>query len=322
MPVRNAAPYLTECLDSILTQTYINWELIAVNDHSTDESYTILQAYAQKDARITTFNNNGKGIIDALKSGYAASGGNYITRMDADDLMPLNKLKLMAETLDKNPKALITGKVKYIDNLGQGYIRYQNWLNKLIDYKSHYNNIYKECVVSSPCWMVTKSTFKQCLEFNSETYPEDYDLCFRFYENNIEIIGLKDVLHIWRDSETRASRNDNNYSDNSFIKIKVDYFLKLDYDPTKTMFLWGAGGKSKNVSKLIIQKDIAFIWGCNNPNKIGHNIYDKIMQNASGILDDNTTKYQAIITVANPEEQKEIKALLKNKPNIEAFWFC
>ena len=67
MAVKDTEPYLPDCLDSILGQSYLNWELIAVNDHSTDKSLHILNEYALKDSRIRVFNSEGQKLIPALQ---------------------------------------------------------------------------------------------------------------------------------------------------------------------------------------------------------------------------------------------------------------
>ena len=71
VPYKNTANYLPECLDSILEQSYANFELIIVNDNSTDSSKAIVESYAKKDARIYSYNTNGQGIIDALQFAYS-----------------------------------------------------------------------------------------------------------------------------------------------------------------------------------------------------------------------------------------------------------
>ena len=103
MPARNALPYLKESIDSILAQQYVHWELIVVNDHSTDQSQKVLEEYSLKDKRIKVFTNEGQGIISALNLAYQYAEGLYITRMDADDLMAENKLGLMLEALQGLP---------------------------------------------------------------------------------------------------------------------------------------------------------------------------------------------------------------------------
>ena len=92
IPFKNTESYLVECLDSIVNQTYTNWELLIVDDGSTDTSYQIVQNYAIKDARIHLLSNGGSGIIEALRTGYKQAKGRFVTRMDSDDVMALNKL--------------------------------------------------------------------------------------------------------------------------------------------------------------------------------------------------------------------------------------
>ncbi|MGB1247507.1 MAG: glycosyltransferase family 2 protein, partial [Chitinophagales bacterium] len=136
MPVYNADKYLEETLDSILVQDYTDWQLIAVNDNSTDKSDTILLKYAAKDRRIKVLLNPEKGIITALRLAYENASGEYITRMDADDIMPKYKLDEMLRILQKNGSGIVaTGKVKYFSEttLGDGYKRYEQWLNSLVD---------------------------------------------------------------------------------------------------------------------------------------------------------------------------------------------
>ena len=115
MPVKNAMPYLKKCLESILHQTYRDWELIAVNDGSIDESVSILRSFAAIDKRIKFIPaNQGVGIIDALKLAYSFSSGNFITRMDADDIMTSDKLEVLAHQLMQfGPGHLALGQVEY-----------------------------------------------------------------------------------------------------------------------------------------------------------------------------------------------------------------
>ena len=158
MPIKNAGKHLKDCLNSIINQDYKNWELLAVNDHSSDDTVEILSLYAEEDTRIRFFNNNGSGIINALRLAYSHSTGVYITRMDADDIMPSDKLKKMQTALLSKSNTLVTGKVKYIadDKLFDGYKAYEDWLNSLVENKSHFAEIYKECVIPSPCWMLKR----------------------------------------------------------------------------------------------------------------------------------------------------------------------
>jgi len=323
MPMRNAIPYLNECIVSIINQTNINWELIVVNDHSTDKSYDVLSKFAEQDKRITALNATGKGIIDALQQAYSKTSGTYITRMDADDIMPKQKLELMLNQLLRTPNSVVTGKIKYIgENLREGYQKYETWMNTMMENNTHHHYMYKECVIPSPAWMTSRTLFDSIGGFTSNTYPEDYDLTLRFYQANIPIIAVNELVHIWRDYQERTSRNDPNYSFNSFEVLKTQYFINVDYDQSKSLVLWGAGKKGKKIAQLLIEHNIKFIFACNNSKKINKDIYGMNMENIETIFNENTN-YQTIIAVANPDEQFKIKAKLKNElTNVEPYWFC
>ena len=326
MPVKNTAQFLEQCLDSVLGQNYTNWELLAVDDGSEDESLTILKAYSEKDSRVKPFKNNGKGIIEALRLAYSNSSGELITRMDSDDIMPENKLKVLSFNLiNKGKGNLAVGLVKYFseNELGEGFRRYEEWLNSLITKGTCFNEIYKECVIPSPCWMVYREDFEKCDALRPNTYPEDYDLTFRFYINYLKPIPCNKVLHHWRDYATRTSRTDDNYADNTFIAIKADYFLNQEYDKTKNLVVWGAGGKGKALAQILIAQNIDFHWICDNPKKIGKHIYDKEMLGFSEL--ENIENTQSIVTVANSKAQEEIKIYfekLNQKAMKDYFFFC
>ena len=319
MPAKNAAPYLKECLDSIVNQTHTDWELIVVNDHSTDGTLDILNDFALKDERIRVHSNLDHGIIKALTLAYSNSEGEFITRMDADDIMEPHKLETLLEvTQGKN--VISTSYVKYFSEfgLGDGYYKYEQWLNGLIDNNSHYQEVYKECVLPSPNWMMSREVLDHLGGFESLVYPEDYHLCFRAYSRDVKIIGVKEVLHYWRDYPTRTSRTDDNYKDNAFLPLKIRYFLKVDHDPSKRLILWGAGSRGKKLAQLLMENKIEFEWITNNSKKLDAPIFGKELRSADQLADNS----QIIIAVAGPDDQLEIKKLLEEKSGIDAYWFC
>lgn len=313
LPVFNATPYLAACLDSIVQQTEENWELLAVNDFSTDLSNEILADFAKKDSRIRVFQNVEKGIIPALRLAFQNSTGNFITRMDADDVMHCDKLAVLKGILLKNGIGhLATGCVKYFseNELGGGYLKYEQWLNKLTKTNNNFSEIYKECVIPSPCWMVFREDLIRCGAFDSATYPEDYDLCFRFYQHDLNVVGSETVLHYWRDYSTRSSRTMEVYSNNHYFNLKLPYFLKLEKKEDRPLVLWGAGKKGKQLARMLENKGVSYHWFCNNPRKWGIPLFGSTMENFEKI---KTLKNpQIIIAVASPDGQEEILAFLKS----------
>ena len=322
MPVKNAALFLDECIESIISQNYPNWELLAINDHSSDGTLHILKRFSALDSRITVLNNHRNGIIEALKTGYNVSKGAFITRMDADDIMPKIKLEKLHKLLITSGKGFVaSGLVQYFSEkpLGNGYIKYEQWLNGLSSRELNYSEIYKECTIPSPCWMMWKEDFELCGGFNSDTYPEDYDLAFRMYQNKMTPKCSKEILHFWRDSENRASRTDSNYKNNHFIQLKVKYFMDIDSNPNKQLYLWGASKKGKEIAQILLKTNNSFRWLCNSKSKIGHNIYGLIMEDCDTV---NLNDSQIIIAVANESEQKEIHKSILKFNNTSYFYFC
>ncbi|AKA36238.1 glycosyltransferase family 2 protein [Flagellimonas lutaonensis] len=326
IPFKNTAHYLPECIESILAQTHTDWEVLAVDDHSTDKSIEVLKSYAKEDLRIKVFENQRSGIIPALRTAYKHSSGEFTTRMDSDDIMMPDRLQVMVESLQKQGKGHVAvGQVKYFSDRGisDGYDRYEKWLNELISEGKNYSEIYKECVIPSPCWMVHRDDFEACGAFRPDRYPEDYDLTFRFYEKGLKIIPCKEVLHLWRDYDTRTSRTHEHYAQNYFLDIKLHYFLKLDYDPNRPLVIWGAGFKGKTIAKTLLEKGVDFTWLCDNPNKIDKKIYGKKLSHFS-ILPAMGNP-QSIVTVANEDAQKEIRGYLKElgqQPMKDHYFFC
>ncbi|MEN3324557.1 glycosyltransferase family 2 protein [Mariniflexile soesokkakense] len=311
-PFKNTAPYLSECIDSILNQTYTNWELLIVDDGSTDNSYDIVNAFADKGSRIKLFKNTGSGIIDALQLAFKQSKGDYITRMDSDDIMLPNKLEVLLNNLTTHgEKHVAVGLVEYFSEtgVGKGYKSYETWLNNLTKTGNNYSEIYKECVIPSPCWMLHRNDLMACDAFNPHLYPEDYDLAFRFYKHNFKCIPCDVVLHKWRDYSTRTSRTHIHYAQNHFTELKLRHFLEIDYNKEKTLTIWGAGTKGKLMASILLEKQIPFEWICDNPKKIGKAIYGKTMKDFNALS--NIKKPQSIITVANKTAQKEIRGYLK-----------
>lgn len=262
MPVFNAEHYLQDCINSICNQTFKAWELLAVDDFSTDHSYEILQKAAQTDGRIRVFKNQEKGIIPALQMAFSKAKGKFITRMDADDLMPITKLTLFYNAIKNTDKIVVTGKVRYFSDqpITEGYLRYEKWLNKRVATNDFDEQLYRECVIASPNWLVNRSFFEQIGGFKQINYPEDYDLVFRWHKYNYRFVGIDQVTHLWREHSNRTSRNSAIYQQYSFFTLKTNWFIQLVVKNNTSVQLIGAGKKGKIVAAILTEKNIAFEW--------------------------------------------------------------
>ncbi len=244
LPFRNAAPWIAETVQSIQEQTHENWELLAVNDHSKDDSLSILDAI--DDPRIQILNNKGIGIIPALQTGLNAASGDFTTRMDADDLMPREKLKSLLSVIG-NQRHIATGKVRYFSDtsVSAGYQKYENWLNERCNREDHFDHVYRECVIASPNWLVRTEFLRADKIFDQLHYPEDYDMIFLWKKYGYEISVANEITHLWREHPQRTSRNSSTYDQASFFQLKLSWFRRNEKG--KTLGVFGTGPKGKMV---------------------------------------------------------------------------
>ena len=325
MAAKDTAPYLPDCMDSILAQTYDNWELIAINDHSSDRTPEIIKWYADKDCRVKLFNSKRHKLIPTLKEGYSQAKGELINRMDSDDKMPPDKLEVLVHEWQKHGKGHIVagGTEHFVDSgeVGDGFRRYEQWLNEVAKQERHWKEIYQECVIPSHCWIIHREDFERVGGFDPEVYPEDYDLCMRFYKDGLKVHGLDKVLHYWRDRSDRISRTWDEYKDNRYFNLKVKYFYQIDRDREKTLVLWGAGRNGKDLAKLLLDEEDTFHWVCDNDRKIGKDVYGIKMEHFSYIP--SIENAQILIVVTSPKEKQLIQLRLKywNKKPGEDYWF-
>ena len=104
VPVYNTEKYLCNCLDSILAQSYNNWEAICINDGSTDKSMSILEDYAKKDKRIKIINQENKGLSETRNIGMKKAKGDYIMFLDSDDFWHQEALYVLTNIINRYPR--------------------------------------------------------------------------------------------------------------------------------------------------------------------------------------------------------------------------
>lgn len=178
LPCYNAERFLKECIESILTQTYKNWELIIIDDGSKDATSRIIQSF--KDSRIRYFKNNKNlGIVKSLNKGIKNAQGKYIARIDADDKMRPDRLYKQIHFLSKNLEYAIVGSTHCIIN-EHGFVKsYYSYpqSNEEVQFFKNFINPF-----SHPSVMIRKEIFNE-FSYNLDfPYCEDYNLWFNILE--------------------------------------------------------------------------------------------------------------------------------------------
>ena len=190
-PVYNASPYLREAINSILYQTYVDFEFIIINDGSIDDSDKIIRECI--DHRIIYIKNEiNLGLIRTLNIGLDKAKGKYIVRMDADDIANSRRLELQIKFLDKNPSFVAIGGAHSI--IGE---------NKIVSYHSCPSTIKSvllfESPIAHPCLAVRSWAIKSIGYHSSYKCAEDFkllvDLSKLGHLSNLETVLLQYRKH-------------------------------------------------------------------------------------------------------------------------------
>lgn len=244
MPVRDSVETVDDAMKSILAQTWRDWELIAVDDGSTDATADVLTTYARKDSRIRVISTPPLGIARALQAGCAASAGDWIARMDGDDWIHPERLRRQMGYTRENPETgVVSGQVRYGGD-APGYAAHVDWVNSLRTHEEMFLRRFVEAPVAHPSVMVRRKLLEKHGGYRDGDFPEDYELWLRWMEAAVRFGKVPDEILVWNDPPGRLSRTDPRYDVGRFYETKCAYlsrWLRRNVDPGRELWLWGAG---------------------------------------------------------------------------------
>lgn len=206
MSTRNGAAHIDEAIDSILNQTFLDFELIVCNDHSTDGTSAIINRYCRADSRVKIFENCfSPGLTSALNYGIEQATGEYIARMDDDDIAHPDRLEIEAVYLDNHPNiSIVSSNVNFFDSNGV-YGR----TNKIkVPSKT---DIWRGKIFTHPAVMFRKKNAELVglySEDNDVIRIEDYDFWCKFYYKGFYGINLDKVLLDYREDDASFKKRD------------------------------------------------------------------------------------------------------------------
>ena len=226
LPVRNAAASLPAALASLLSQTGCNFEVVAVNDGSDDGGATrdILDTAARRDPRVRPLHRSHGGIVAALSAGLAVARGEYIARMDADDLCLPGRLERQAHHLDTHPEVgLVSCRTAFGGDAARanGYREHVRWANSVLAPEAIRLAIFRESPLPHPSVMFRTDLVRRFGGYRQGNFPEDYELWLRWLAAGVVMAKLPETLLVWNDPPGRLSRTDPRYDPEAFHRIKA-----------------------------------------------------------------------------------------------------
>jgi len=195
MSVYNGEGYLSESIESILNQSYSDFEFIIINDGSTDGSYELIKNFAKRDKRINIFNQNNIGLTKSLNKGLRLAEGTYIARQDVGDISLPDRLEAQKGYLDNNPNVILVGtSTDLIDENNQLI----HTIHQPTNIRTIKKNLIKYNCFSHGSMMFRKEEILELGGYREEIkYAQDYDLVLRISER-YDLCNIDDVLYRYR----------------------------------------------------------------------------------------------------------------------------
>lgn len=276
MPYRNAEATIMETVASVQAQSLAQFELIAVDDDSQDDSHTLLEHEAARDPRIRILRPGRIGVAEAMNRGCDAARAPYIARIDADDHMHPERLALQSRFLHDNPSiSLVSSRVKLFpqEQIQSGFQHYIDWQNGCTTPDDIACECYVELPVANPSIMFRRALLQSIGGFRQGDFPEDYEFILRALHHNHRLAKLPEVLLYWRESEGRLTRTDERYRRTAFDQVRTDYLCKDARLKGRSLVFWGAGRKTRRRTDQLIERGLApTVWIDIDPGKIGQQI--------------------------------------------------
>lgn len=256
MPVYNGEAYLRQAMESLLSQSYSDVEVIAVDDGSTDASLKILEEYRRRDARVKVFFQENRGIVRTLNESLRHASGRYIARMDVDDISRPSRLEKQFEYLIQND----------LDIVGGGINRFGIGLDKPKIYPETDAEIKASIwtlndTFAHPTILAKRAVLEENLYQEGFQGIEDMHLWMRLSLKNVRMGNVPDVVLDYRRHSEQATKTKNKkwYADNR-VKAMIDALAESDivFDEDEVSSYYHTVSKGRSLAI----KDFSGFWTC------------------------------------------------------------
>lgn len=231
LPVWNAAATIARAVASVRAQTLRDWELVVVDDGSTDGTREIVRELAREEKQMRVVEVAHGGVAAAANAGAAAARGTFIARMDADDESHPERLAAQVAFLTA-PENCDVGVVGSLVAFGgdrvasAGYALHVDWTNTLVTPEAIALNRFVELPVVNPSMMFRRELVARHGGYRDGDFPEDYELGLRWLDAGVRMAKVPRVLLTWHDAAGRLTRTDARYAPDKFFEMKAEWIAR------------------------------------------------------------------------------------------------
>jgi len=318
LPARNAETTLPSCIRSIRRQSLTDWECVVVDDGSSDETLECARETSRRDGRFVVVSTEHRGLVAALAAGLERCRGEYVARMDADDLMHRLRLEDQVALLGSRPDLAATGchvRLFPRKHLGEGYRSYETWLNGIDSADRLEQEAFVECPVAHPTLMLCRGVILK-LGYRDVGWPEDYDLVLRMLAQG-DMIGVVPRRRLcWRSHPGRLSLTDPTYGHDRFTACKAEFLASSLLAAKERYILWGFGATGRNLRRELERrgKRPSHIVEL-HPGRLGNRIHGAPVVPPAGIPD--LPRHPIVVSVAGEAPRSQIREALGSMGFVE-----
>lgn len=220
IPVFNQEKYLAETLNSVVNQTYSNWECVLVNDGSKDDSVAVINKYVSRDNRFHFIDSENKGVSNARNSALKQVKGDYILFLDGDDLIHPEKIQLAISNFEKNSDlSIVFNNTNYFQDTIENTLYPMKIDANLLNFNDLLLYWNEKIIIPIHSAIIKKSLFEG-IEFNTNlTAQEDWLVWLRLFQKNPKVVVLDTVLSYYRKHNTSRTQS---------FSLKDDHFKALE----------------------------------------------------------------------------------------------
>lgn len=255
MPVYNGEQFIGKAIESVLNQTYKDYELIIINDGSIDSTGEIIENYQKADRRIKIISRENRGLVDSLNEGISLAEGKYIARMDADDICLPNRFEKQLHYMNEHNMDILGACVEVIGDINcDEKSRHEERLNIPLGQNVAETLLTHWYCLAHPAIMMKRDIFKK-LEGYRNYCAEDLDLWLRALKSGFIIAKLDEKLLQYRIHPASKSVNDNQAyrGIKDGIRLKLNYVFEDNPKLPENYLIWGTGNGGRITREVVGQ---------------------------------------------------------------------